>query len=209
MPSKLGIWNDALRMIGEHRLTSLTEDTEARYVLEDAWADAKTFVFTEGLWNFATVTGTLTANVALTPIPGFTYAFDKPTYWLRTITVSSNSLFDVEALYRDEANKLYANVSTLYIRYISSEKSADGDIANWPSAFAKLMAAYLANICANRISGSKSDADGLKALYKEYLASAKNKDALDQSQIYFAPGSWVRALRGSNSKRDRGPLSGY
>lgn len=209
MPTKLGIWNDALRFIGEHRLTSLTEDTEARYVLENAWDDAKMFVFTEGLWNFATMTAEITTDPGQTPIPGFSYVFDKPLNWLRTITVSQNALFDTEAFYRDENNKIYANVDTLYIRFISSARADDTQVENWPPSFGKLMSAYLAQVCASRISGSKNDADTMRAIYKEYLASAKNKDALDQSQVYLSPGNWIRAMRGSNSRRDRGPLSGY
>jgi hypothetical protein len=209
MPTKLGIWNDALRMIGEHRLVSLTEDTEARYVLDSAWDDAKMFVFTEGLWNFATKTEEINADTGQTPIPGFAFVFDKPLYWLRTISISQTSRFDTEAIYRDENNKIHANVDTLYIRFISYERSTDEQIENWPPSFAKAMSAYLANTCAVRISGSKSDADALRALYRDALASAKNKDALDQAQMFTAPGNWIRAMRGSSSRWDRGSLSGY
>jgi len=209
MSTKLGIWNEALRMLGEHRLTSLTEDTEARYVIEDAWEDAKAYIFTEGLWNFATKTEEITADTGQTPIPGFNYVFNKPLSWLRTITISGTSLFDTEATYRDENNRVYANTDTLYIRYISNDRAVDAQVENWPPAFAKLVSAYLAMVCASRITGSKADVDSIRALYKEQLASAKNKDALDQSQIFLAPGNWVRAMRGSANTRDRGPLSGY
>lgn len=209
MATKLGIWNDALRMLGEHRLTSVSEDTEARYVIEDAWDDAKAYIFTEGLWNFATKTEEITADLGQTPIPGFSFVFDKPISWVRTITVSGTSLFDTEAIYRDENNRIYANTDLLYIRYISNERAVDDQVENWPPAFAKLMAAHLASVCAGRITGSKADTDGIRLLYKEYLASAKNKDALDQSQIILAPGNWVRAMRGSANTRDRGPLSGF
>lgn len=209
MPTILGIWNDALRMIGEHRLTSLTEDTEARYVLENAWEDAKMYVFTEGLWNFATKTELIEPDPGQTAIPGFSYTYAKPLYWLRTIAVSQTSRFDTEAIYRDENGRIYANVDKLYIRFISYEHSADEQVPNWPPAFSRMMSAYLASVCAARISGSKSDAEALRLLYKDALASAKNKDALDQAQMFPSPGNWIRAMRGSTSRWDRGPLSGY
>jgi hypothetical protein len=209
MATKLGIWNDALRMIGEHRLVSLTEDTEARYVLEDAWDDCVKFVFTEGLWNFATKTEQIAADTGQTPIPGFDFVFDKPLYWLRTIAISQTSRFDTEAIYRDENNKIYANVDTLYIRFISHERSDDSQIENWPPAFAKLVAAYLAMECAERVSGSSSKSAAIADEYKRVLASAKNKDALDQAQMFTSPGNWIRAMRGSSSRWDRGSLSGY
>lgn len=209
MATKISIYNEALRAIGDLRLSSISEDTEARYVLDDAWADCVELVFTEGLWNFATITTTLTAESPSTPIPGFTFSFAKPANWLRTITIANNSLFTEEAVYRDENGKIYANFSTLYIRFISSAKSADNQMSTWPPAFSRLVAACLAKECAERLSGSSSKAEAIAAQYKEILAATKNKDALDQSKMIFKPGSWVRSMRGSSTMRDRGPLSGY
>lgn len=209
MATKLSIFNEALRAIGDLRLSSLSEDTEARYVLDDAWQDCVELAFTEGLWNFATKTQAIAADTGQPPIPGFSFTFDKPLNWLRTVTISANSLFTDEAVYRDEGGKIYANFDTLYIRFISSEKAEDGQIGNWPPAFARLVAACLAKECAERLSGSGSRAEALAADYKAVLASAKNKDALDQSRLVFRPGSWVRAMRGTAQSRDRGPLTGY
>lgn len=209
MATKLSIYNEALRAIGDLRLSTATEDTEARYVLDDAWSDCVEFVFTEGLWNFATKTEQITADTAGTSIPGFTFVFDKPANWLRTITISNNSLFTDEAVYRDEGGKIYANFDTLYIRFISSAMSDETEIASWPPTFSRLVAACLARECAERLSGSSSKAEALAAQYKDILASAKNKDALDQSKIILRPGSWVRSMRGSSMIRDRGPLTGY
>jgi hypothetical protein len=209
MPTRLGLYNDALRAIGDLRLSSITEDTEARYVLDDAWEDAVEFVFTEGLWNFATITAVITADLGQTPIPGFSFVFAKPANWIRTITISPNSLFSDEAVYRDENDRIYANFDTLYIRYLSNAKAADAEIAGWPTSFGKVVAAYLAKECCQRLSGSDTKAEALAEEYRDALASAKNKDALDQSKVLFKPGAWVRAMRGSSLIRDRGPLSGY
>lgn len=209
MATKLGLFNDALRAIGDLRLASLTEDVEARYVLDDAWPDCVEFVFTEGLWNFATETQVINADPGQPPIPGFSFTFDKPVNWIRTITISPTSLFDVEANYRDENNRIYANYDELYIRFISKAKAADDQVPNWPISFAKAVAAYLAKECAERLSGSGEKAEGLATDYKDALASAKNKDAMDQSKMVMRPGNWLRAMRGSSQVRDRGPLSGY
>jgi hypothetical protein len=209
MATKLSLFNDALRAIGDLRLSSINEDVEARYVLEDAWEDCVEFVFTEGLWNFATKTEVITADTGQTPIPGFSFVFDKPPSWVRTITLSPNSLFTEEAVYRDEDRRFYANWDTLYLRYISNTMAADAEIQNWPPAFARVVAACLAKECATRLSGSDGKGESLAEEYKDILAAAKNKDALDQSKVTFRPGSWVRAMRGSGTARDRGPLSGY
>lgn len=209
MATKLSLWNDALRAIGELRLASLTEDVEARYVLDDAWTGTVEFLFTEGLWNFATETVKITSDLGQPPIPGWSYTFDKPVGWLRTIAVSTTSLFREEAVYRDEGNRIYANVDTLYIRFLSNNKSADDQITNWPPSFCNAVSAYLAMLCAERLSGSEAKADKLATEYEKALASAKNKDAMDQATLYIRPGNWIRAMRGSYSSRDSGPLSGY
>jgi hypothetical protein len=209
MATKLSIYNEALRAIGDLRLSSVSENVEARYVLDDAWEDCVEFVFTEGLWNFATKTQEISADPGQTAIPGFSFVFDKPVGWLRTITIATTSLFDMEAVYRDEGGKIYSNFDKLYIRFISNEFATDDSVAAWPPTFARLVAACLARECAERLSGSSSKAEVLDSQYKDILASAKNKDALDQSKIIFKPGSWSRAMRGSSSVRDRGPLSGF
>jgi hypothetical protein len=209
MASKLGIFNKTLRAIGDLRLASLTEDVEARYVLDEAWDGCMCFVFTEGLWNFATKTEVITADPGQPPIPGYSFTFDKPQYWIRTITISQTSLFDLEANYRDENNRIYANFDTLYIRYISKERAVDDQIVNWPSSFADAVAMYLAKECAERLSGSGEKAQVMEQRYRDAIASAKNKDALDQSKMVLRPGNWIRAMRGSSIPRDRGPLSGY
>lgn len=209
MATKLAIFNQALRAIGDLRLASLTEDVEARYVLENAWDDCVELVFTEGLWNFATKTEVINADLGQTPIPGYSFTFDKPVSWVRTITISQTSLFDIEANYRDENNRFYANFDKLYIRYVSNERAAEEHMATWPPAFADTVAMFLAKECAERLSGSGEKAQALEARYKDALASAKNKDAMDQSKMVLRPGNWIRAMRGSSIPRDRGPLSGY
>lgn len=207
MATKLAVYNEALRSLGDMRLTSLTEDVEARYALDDAWDNAVEFCFTEGLWNFATVTTSITQSGSITPVPGFQYGFNKPTSWLRTISVAPDAHFSVEAIYQDEGGKIYANFATLYIRYISGAKIST--LTDWPPSFTKVVAVYLARQIAARVSGSKTDVDRLEEVYRETLATAKNKDALDQAKMVLKPGNWVRGMRSGGNIRDRGPLSGY
>mgnify|MGYP007007273168 CR=1 FL=1 len=95
------------------------------------------FIFTEGLWNFAAKTSSITGTT-VGAIPGFSYSFTKPPDWVRTIVISTNSLFDTEATYRDENGKFYSNWDTLYIRYISNTLAADGSISSWPTMFCEV-----------------------------------------------------------------------
>jgi len=208
MATKLSLFNDALRAIGDIRLATTSDDVEARYVLDDAWVNGLAFIFTEGLWNFAAKTSSITGTT-VGAIPGFSYSFTKPPDWVRTIVISTNSLFDTEATYRDENGKFYSNWDTLYIRYTSNTLAADGSISSWPTMFCEVASAYLAAECCEKITGNAEKADKLRLAYKETLASAKNKDAMDQPKIIPRLGNWARSMNGRSSTRDRGPLTGY
>ena len=53
-PTKLSIYNGALNACKARRISSLSVDEEARYVLDDNWdRDFINTVLEKGLWNFA------------------------------------------------------------------------------------------------------------------------------------------------------------
>ena len=79
MTSKLTLFNGALRLLGERRLASLTEDRPARRYLDDAWDDGLVDdALEQGFWNFATRTVQMTASTSVEPEFGYRYAFQKP-----------------------------------------------------------------------------------------------------------------------------------
>lgn len=200
MASKLAIYKGALRLLGPHELAALTDDRPERYQLDDAWDDAAAHVLQEGLWNFAIRSTTVTQSG--TTIAGWDYAFTKPTDWVRTAGISSEATFRVGFEdYQDQGGKWYANVDTLYVRYVSNDASYGLSIASWPASYAKAMEAYLAFETGLPVSGDRGNRNDLFQLYKSRLARAKTLDAFDESVKFPPAGRLVRArFSGRNGK---------
>lgn len=199
MATKLDVYNDALRRLGDLRLASLTEDVEARYVLDGAWAQVVEMSLTDAYWNFATKTVALEADDPPDGIPGFYYSFTKPADWLRTVKAYPDERKMVELDYADESGKLYAGQESMILRYVSKAPAATPE--SWPAMFADVVAARLALETCERLTQNSGKFDTLYKLHKEALATAKSRDALDQSGIRLRSGSWVRSMRGGYSKR--------
>lgn len=207
------IWKEAARLIGFPETKKATPETEigiegVYQIFDDAWQRVVKFCLTEGLWNFATVTTSLAESGS--PIPGWQYRFSKPTGWLRTISISTTAEFYSEARYHDEGGKLYANYNPLYIRYLSSTYGQDSEAPNWPELFCRVLAYRLAYECADVVTGDPNRSTKLFNDYKMVLSSAKNKDAMDQAQMFPKTSNWLGAMRGGSGRRyDRGPIGGF
>jgi hypothetical protein len=205
MATKLEIYNDALELLSLVRLNSLLDNTKARFELDYRWTNAVLELIETGFWNFATITTSISSD-GTTPIVGYGYSFAKPANWSRTIAVAPDSQFSSEADYVDENDKIFGQSDPLYIKYISSLKSGDSYVPNWPTSFANAVVALLAYKVAGLLQVEK-EAYALQA-YQQRLSQAKNIDAMNQPALKFKPGSWVRAMRGGNSGRDYGPAFG-
>ena len=82
--SQLSLYNGALTILGERKLSSLTENRETQYKLTDIWDnDAVNRCLQMGQWNFAMRAVQLDASPSVTPSFGYQYAFDKPTDYIR------------------------------------------------------------------------------------------------------------------------------
>lgn len=206
------IWKEAIRLIGFPETKKANSENEmtvdAVYqIFNDAWTRVVRFCLHEAYWNFATKTMEITASGS--PVPGWQFAFNKPNDWLRTIAVSTTSQFHMEAMYHDEGGRLFANHDTLYIRFISNEYGGDNSAATWPEMFCRVLAHRLAYECSDVVSGDPNRATALLSLYKSAVSQSKNKDAMDQAQMFPKTSNWLGAMRGGRYRHDRGSLSGY
>jgi len=86
---KLTQYNEALGLLGERRLGSLTEAREPRRVLDDYWQSSFDACMLEGLWKFAKRVVQIDASATLKPGFGFLFAFPIPEDWVRTIIIST------------------------------------------------------------------------------------------------------------------------
>jgi hypothetical protein len=199
--SKLGLYNDALLILGERKLASLAEAREPRRALDDAYDSAVSYCLERGFWNFAMRAIQADSSASVTPTFGFNYAFAKPSDFVRLHSFGGTETFDPPLMtIVDEPNYWYANVDPLYVRYVSNDTAYGLDLSLWSETFADYVANRLAVKTCKRITGKSPD-DTMKADEKRALAVAKSKDAMDEPPGFPPRGSWVNSRLGSFADR--------
>jgi hypothetical protein len=206
MATKLIVYNQALRLMGERRLASLSEARSARYHLDDAYDDSLAACLEQGMWNFAMRSVQIDASDSVTPAFGFAYAFTKPDDWVRTYIMSASDRLDPQLLgnqYNDEAGYWYADVDPLYIKYVSNDTTYGGDLSLWPESFTNYVAASLAvTTCPVIRSDAAAKMESLEKKEARAKADARTKDAMNEGPLFPPAGSWTTARsRGSRKPR--------
>jgi hypothetical protein len=208
MTDQLSLYNGALRLLGQRKLASLAEDSEPRHLLDDVWDEgAIDACLEEGLWNFATRTVRLDYSPSVEPDFGFRRAFDKPADWVRTAGMASDGYFrarltDEQA--KDEAGFWYADLDTIYVRFVSNDSAYGGDLSRWPQSFVNFVECFLALKISPRIVKAANQRQELTRTYQQLLVKARGKDAMNEGTAFPPSGGWVAARRGGRSPRDLG-----
>jgi hypothetical protein len=205
MPDRLSIYNAALGHLAERKLASLTEARGSRRSLDTVWDSGLIrYVLEQGFWNFATKTVEATYSPSVEPDFGFVRAFDKPSDWVRTAQVSGDSYFSYPLDHHlDERGYWWADLDTIYVRYISDAEDYGSDLSLWPETFTRYVEAYLAFRSADKITGSASKEERMEKLTKKLLIDARSKDAMNQPKQFPPKGTWVNARHSRFSRPDR------
>jgi hypothetical protein len=205
MATQLGLYNAALLEIGDRALASLTEDVEARRVLDLCYADTVAGCLEAGSWNFATRTIKADADGAVTPAFGLAHVFAKPDDWVRTAAVSLDENFGVPLTrYFDDVDYWSADATPIYVRYVSDAVSWGLDLTLWPRSFTRFVELELAWRVAERLTQNASKKEMIGRDRDRARRNALNKDALNEAQPKFAPQSSWTTARGDVAPRDRG-----
>lgn len=202
MPSKLTIYNGALTVIGERKLATLTDNIESRRKLDDVYDnDLIKRVLQMGQWNFAARTVELQASTTTTPSFGFQFAFDKPSPdFIRTMGIWQDEFMSTPLTnIADEANWWFAELETIYVKYVSNDSQYGGDFSLWPGNFTEMVEHYMAFKVAPRLAGLQYSATDLEAKWKRWLADAKATDAMESAAKFKPQGAWARARQGFRS----------
>lgn len=154
---KLSIYNDALLLIGQRRLASLTEDRESRRMLDSAWnLGAVDYCLEIVKPVFARETIKLSTSV-----PSASHDLDNvftlPADWVCTFNVFSDSRLDqpIER-YINEDRTISCEFDEIYTRYVSN---TNGDAyTKWSPGFTRVVTAYLAREIALRLTPDELDA---------------------------------------------------
>lgn len=200
MATQLSLYNGALRLLREPPLASVTENVPKRYTLDAIWdSDPVKACLEDGLWNFATRTSSFTYSPSVTPPFGYTYAFEKPSDWVRTAGVWQDESRRSPLLdYRDEKGHWWADLDTLYVSYISDDNEYGNNLAEWPESFTKYVEHYIASEAAPQITANASLVEMLEKAKEKALKTARNRDAMNQPTLVPPVGSFVRARLGNS-----------
>ena len=211
MTTQLSLYNGALRLCRERKLASLSENREPRRLLDDAWGDggnhsAVKHCLQLGQWTFAMRSAQVDYSPSVEPSFGFRRAFDQPADMVRVAAVCMDEYFQYPLLqYSDERHFWYADLDTIFVRYVSNHADYGADYSLWPESFVKLVEAYLAR----EIVGNLTQGDSRKAdVEKEFAVAERDAKSLDamNNPTRFAPvGEWESARRGrwGNSNQSR------
>jgi len=199
--SQLTLYNGALRILGQPKLSALTDAVENRRLLDGVWDEnARDYCLEQGLWNFAIRTSQVEYDPSVTePDFGFKRAFSKPSDWIRTSEIASDEYFThplTHLDYVDEQGYWWSDLETIWVRYVSNDTSYGYDYSLWPQSFVRYFEHYLALQIAPFIYQDPQRVDTLRKLTERVLIDARSKDALNEG-IKFPPrGKWSRARRG-------------
>lgn len=204
MAEKLELYNDALLILGERKLASLSENREPRRALDDAWDKALDYCLEQGYWNFAMRAVQIDSSASVVPAFGYDFAFVKPGDFIRMYRQSQYPQLDPPLLdIVDEPGYWYANCDPLYVKYVSNDTAYGKDLSIWSETFADYVAMRMALKTCKRITG-KDPTDELIKGEKKARVDARGKDAMNEPPGFPPTGTWVNARRRGvgNSRRD-------
>lgn len=203
--TKLIIYNEGLRILGERRLLTLAEVRPPRFYLDDVWdGGCVQYCLEQGQWLFATRSQKLAYNPAITTGFGYRYGFTKPADFVRTTAVCSDEYFNTPTTkYADEAGYWYSDLNILYIKFVSNDPLYGFNDGLWPETFKKFMAAYMASEICERLTQNETKLADVLKIMNSRLTDARSKDCMAGPTQFPPLGGWARARLG-NTTRDRG-----
>lgn len=208
--NRLQLYNIGLAFIGESGLSTLSDSVEARRLLDEVWNrgnGAIRYCLEKANWAFARRTIKLDTDADLTPQFGYTNVFTEPTDWIRLDAISGNEKFNPPLLdYEREAGLIHADITPIYLRFISDDSDYGGNFDKWPESFSQYVGSYLGSEIAPRLKNAV-DREALKKDLEKILNDAKGKDAVQEPTRWTPLGSWSSARMGRYSRRDRGSRS--
>lgn len=201
--TKLSIYQGACLAAGERRIASLTVTDPIRYEMDAVWDT--NFVkgcLEDGLWNFAIRTSQWDYDTSYTAPFGYTYRFDKQSDHVRLAEICEDEFFNHPLVrYQDEGTYVFADITPIFVRYVSDGASYGADYSLWPESFTRYVEHKLASRVIKTITDAKVDADDLTAATQRLLTQARSKDAMKDPAKFPPVSSWNAARMGSRSGR--------
>lgn len=191
MPTKLSVFNQALQILGQTMLTSPDAEIESGRQLRAAWEAAVSYCYEVGAWTFISKRATLARNGG-TPDFGYSYYYDLPSDYMRTLFISATGLMTDPLLdYQPENGMIATNAEAVYLRYVSRDLATLAP-GNWSQAFADYVSANLAVRVAPKLNPSALEA--ASQTEQKNRIFALSSDAVKNPPARRRPGTFVQAV---------------
>ena len=206
MTDQLSLYNDALLACGERFLGSLTENREPRRLLDQVWATGGVKnILERGQWNFATRSQQIDYDSGIEPGWGYQRAFDKPDDYCCTRAVCADEYMrEPLTRYVDEGGYWYADLDTIYVRYVSDDPNYGMNLNKWPETFKEVVAVHFASKIILKLGNDNTEKQRLETMRDHLLKVAKNSSAMQEPPSFPAVGTWSRARNRFPNRRDGG-----
>lgn len=173
MATEVSICSNALRILGDDPITSLTDDTERARLCNSLYVPARDAVLRSHPWNFAITRATL-AQLSTTPAYEYAYQYSLPTdpYCLRVLSMEyQDYIFKIEHL-AGTGRVLLTDESTAKILYIAKVT----DTAQFDSLFVDTLTAKMALELSFPVTNSVTLQAQMQKLYQLKLSEARSID---------------------------------
>ena len=203
--SRLSIYQAAATVLGESKPVSLTENVSVRKDLDGVWdRDGVKTCLQAYLWNFATRAVEIEYSPSITPPFGYTYAFEKPDDFVRLVNISRDEYFRHPLNeFNDDGGYWTCDLTTIWVRYISSDTDYGFDYSKWPHNFTRFVECWFAYEVARRVTGSGRTKEDVAGDLKMWRDLARQTDAAEEPVTFAPQGSWSQARQGRRSERYR------
>lgn len=205
---RLRLYNEALRELGQPRLTSLSEPGKTRETLDDIWQpathDFAIECLAEGTWNFAMRSVYALQAADVEPVFGFDYAYEKPDDFVRLDGIYDSPWAEDPLKhddFRDENGYWFTCAPEVWISFVSSDADYGLDASRWPTPFRRYVATLLAARSCRTITGQ--DADRLDVRAEVAKRNAQSADGMNEGARFLRKGNWAKARMRHFPRGDR------
>lgn len=200
MPTVVGIWNNALDLLGHMSVNDLNGTSDVSRKLASLWAEVPATILEEANWNSA-MTRTKLSRLEEVPSHGHAYFYSLPNDVARICWMNDSGIQNEPfENWSEEQGKIATDAETIYLWYIA--KGAETNPGKWQQCLADYVSSEMAVRAAPRFAPKLLA--GIMDERDRRMRRAKAIDGKNHPPRRHPPGRMVRArlggLRGSTEQ---------
>ncbi len=183
------IVNYSLAIMGVDPIMAFTDDTKVAQLVNNIYYPALKELLSMQDWNFALKRVKLNALATNEQSDLWQYAYQEPSDIVKIQSLRDSSNNKVE--YEEIENVLYANVSSIYLRYVYYN---EGQEYSYPPYFARALSYKLAMDLSIPLQGNPQMYQFYDALFQKALQDARGLDSIRGTPQYVDESKWLLGL---------------